>query len=126
MSQLDRPDLPPIPETLDEAVDQIVAGMTEEDKAAAQREDPEHPFGYAHFGGGMAMRNGWGLWHGRTPISRWLREHGIWHGDDASAVIFKALYCRLTGKPFDIAAEAAYYRDYWASKGCGPDGSPLT
>lgn len=102
-----------VPCTLDEAVSYLAAYMTNEDKrlfAAAPEGD------YAarcHMSTGMQMRNDWGLWHNETPLTRWLRDHGIHHGDDRYAVISKALWCRLNNVSFDIAAEAAHYKDYW-------------
>ena len=105
------------PETLDEAVDQLLSQMSESDKQAYRREDPDHPGSRFHFGGGMAMRNRWSLWDHDTPLSQWFLSHGIFHGDDRSAVIFKALYCRLTDTPFDIAKEAAFYEAFWAKSG---------
>lgn len=101
-----------IPSTLDEAVDQILAGMTQEEKDAYAREPSTY-----HHGGGTAMRNDWGLWFGDTPISAYLRAHRVFHGDDQSSVIFKAVWNRLNGFSTDLAAEAAYYEAYW--KGCG-------
>lgn len=102
-----------IPQTLDEAVDQILGTMTADDMSRYCQEDPRCPGIRFHFGGATAMRNQWGLWDESSPLSQWFTAHGISHADDRSACVFKALYCRLTGKPFDIAAEAAYYRDFW-------------
>lgn len=119
----DRPDLPPIPETLDEAVDMIIATIPDDQKAAfaAGSDDLRH----FHHGWGTGLRNDWGLWFGLTPISRYLREHGLFHGDDQSGVIMEAVMARLKGEPFDLAAKAAWYREWWAKRGQNPDGSPL-
>lgn len=102
------------PKTLDEAVDRLVAQMTEMDKDRYVKEDPTCPGVRFHFSGGMAMRNEWGLWGEESSLGQWFADHGIMHGDDRSACVYKALYCRLCGESFDIADEAAYYREYWA------------
>lgn len=127
MKQTKTPKTPPIPTTLDEAVDQILAHMTKTDKIAFAAEPEDHPGSCLHFSTGMALRNEWGLWHGKTPISKWLRAHRIVHGDDQSAVIFKALWCRLQTPPriLDIAAEAEHYAAFWARSGLTWDMKPI-
>lgn len=114
-----------IPETLDEAVDQIISDNSKEAMDEFKLEPEDSPGARFHFFGGMNMRNAWGLWYNETPISKWFQFHGVLHGDDRSGIIFKALWCRLNNKPFDIDAEAAYYINYWKQKGCKADGSPL-
>lgn len=114
------------PATLDAAIRRMLvevptAVLTE--FAAQPREDCITGFG---FGSGMGLRNSWGLWHGESGVSRELREAGVVHGDDQSAVIFTALWCRLNNAPFDLAEEAHYYHAYWKAQGCNPDGSPLS
>ncbi len=102
------------PWTLDEAVDRMAASMTENEKRQYVRENPECPGTRWHFTSGMHIRNEWSLWGEESELARWFTAHGIHHGDDRSACLFKALYCRLRGEPFDIAAEAAYYKAFWA------------
>jgi hypothetical protein len=117
-----------IPTTLDEAVDQLLAGMTEADKRA-YRKGPEDDAGVIlHHGLGMAMRNAWGLWHGETALSKWLRSKRIWHGDDCSATIYRALWRRLHDLPIDdawLAGQAAFYEDFWKRSGLTWDMQPL-
>lgn len=113
-----------VPSTLDEAVDLVLSNMTEADKDAYAMEDPECPGAKYHHFGGMAMRNDWGLWYHETPLAQWFARHGIYMADDRSAVVFKALYCRLTGRSFDIGAEAMFYQQFWREHDCYPDGSP--
>ncbi len=106
---------PRIPSTLDEAVDQIVASMSAAERVAYAKTDSEFP-GQGGFGSGMNMRNGWGLWHHETPISKWLLARRIFHGDDASLVIFRAVWRRLHKLPIGdawMAEQAAYYETFW-------------
>lgn len=112
-----------LPETLDEAVDMLVADMTEEEKHWL-RTEPD-VLAQIHHGPGTALRNGWGMWDKEAPLSRWFRERGIWHPDDGSAMVFGALIARLRGKFFDVIAEAAYYTEFWRESGLGFDGVPI-
>lgn len=114
-----------IPTTLDEAVDQILAGMTQEQRDAYARQPSASPGAAYHHGGGTAMRNGWGLWHGETPISAYLRANRVYHGDDQSAVIFKAVWNRLNGFSTNLAAEAAHYEAHWRRHGLTWDMQPI-
>lgn len=100
-----------IPATLDEAVDFLVAHMSDEDKKAYAAGAPA-----PHFSLGMSMRNEWGLWFNKTSLAKWFRDHGVFHGDDRSGVIFDALRARLKGEPFDIKEQADYYRDWWMKR----------
>ncbi len=116
---------PAVPATLDEAVDLMVSWMSPADKAAFAAQ-PANAIRFPHFTSGMAMRNDWGLWFGKTGISRWLRDHGVFHGDDQSQTVYHALWHRLNNRPFDIEAQARYYADWWkAAYGTLWDGTPI-
>jgi hypothetical protein len=98
-----------IPTTLDEAVDHLLARMTEEDKACfLANSDVAY-----HHGPGTAMRNGFGLWDESSPLSIWFSDRHLFHADDRSAVIYKALRARLKGETIDIEQEAAHYLRFW-------------
>lgn len=119
---------PPIPANLNEAVDTLLANMTPQQQADYAKVPEDHLGSYFHFGGGMVMRNNWDLWRGKTPISKWLRAHRIYHGDDCSAVIYKALWRRLRGLSIGddwLAKEAAFYEQFWNHSGLTWDQKPL-
>jgi hypothetical protein len=99
------------PTTLDEAVDYLVAYMSDDDKKAYAAGAPA-----PHFSLGMSLRNDWGLWFNETPLGKWFEANGIHHGDDRSGVIFDALRARLKGEPFDIKEQADYYRKWWKAR----------
>jgi hypothetical protein len=114
-----------IPTTLDEAVDQIIASMSEAAKAGWRASKD----GYAarlHRGFGTALRNDWGLWYNKTPIARWFQSYGVLHADDRSGIILDAVHARLKGLPFSIDEQAVYYKAWWAKRGMNADGSPRT
>lgn len=109
-----------IPTTLNEAVDQILAGMSAADRAAYAKEPEDFPGIRFHFSGGMAIRNGWDLWRQVSPLAKWFVAHRLIHADDRSAVIFKALWRRIHGLPLSeewLAAEAAHYEAFWRESG---------
>jgi hypothetical protein len=114
---------PIIPENLDEALKLIIDQSREADLQEFAAIDEDSPGAYLHFGAGMAMRNAWRLWHKDGPLNEWFRANGIWHGDDKSAIIYKALYCKLKNKPFSIEDEVRYYKLFWlATAGIEFDG----
>lgn len=102
-----------IPSTLDEAVDQLISAMKPKDKRDWKTIPFDKIMGMIHHLGGMSLRNEWGLWHGKTDICKWLRVNRIYHADDQSSTIFKALWCRVNDQPFDIKTEAAEYERFW-------------
>ena len=80
------------PSTVDQAVDYVLAVLSDEDKQTI-RAMPEHEVGAnLHFGLGMWIRNNLGLWHGNEGL---VAMSGSLHPDDASSVIVKALWRRL-------------------------------
>ena len=99
------------PTNLDEAVDYLIAHMTEADQKAYADGAP-----VPHFTVGVSLRNGWGLWFNKTPLAKWFKANGLFHGDDRSGVIFEALRARLRGEPFDIKERAEWYRNWWMTR----------
>lgn len=100
-----------IPATLDQAVDALLAGMDSLDREAFLA-SPDSAF---HHGWGRSLRNEW-LHPEASPLAAFFESHGIHHADDSSACLFRALRCRLKREPFDLAAEAEHYREYWADQ----------
>lgn len=113
------------PTTLAEAVDRIIATMTEDDKAAYRAQPAESPGAIFHHFGGMAMRNAWDLWSHDSFLCQWLSGRGFFNGDDRSALIYKAVWCHLNHIPLRIEEEAERNRLHWATYGVNPDGTPI-
>jgi hypothetical protein len=82
------------PETVDEAVNRLMAILDGEQKVviAAMREEDLIDL---HFGLGMAIRNAFGL---HEPGSKLLASCGVVQPDDASEMIVKMLWGNLSGK----------------------------
>lgn len=112
------------PKNLEDAIARLYKDGTKEQLEMFKASDERWPGANVHFTGGMAMRNAWNL-HGSTgPLNEYFRSVGIWHGDDKSSLIFKALHAKLNNKPFDVAEEAEYYRLFWLRTGLDFDGVP--
>jgi hypothetical protein len=82
---------PAWPRTIREAVDRLLAVLSEEDKAeirAYQKPELIHH----HFGLGAYIRNNFGLWQGNQAL---LVDCGAASADSASTIIFEALWVRL-------------------------------
>ncbi len=107
------------PATLDEALARLEAKLRPEDRASILRSTSREFSGAVHFGAGMAMRNEWGLWDDKAPLTQWFRARGIWHADDMSGIITDALHARVHRKPHDFEAAVDHCRRYWARQGLG-------
>jgi len=94
-----------IPSTLEDAVEYLVSLFKEANKS------PED-LGW-HMSGGMALRNSWGLWYNETPIAQWFTDRGIYHGDDRSSIIGKAVIAKIKGESFDLDSEIKYFQTWW-------------
>jgi hypothetical protein len=58
-----------------------------------------------HFGLGLNIRNGWGLWAG-SPLAKHMRELGFIHPDDMSGVILGTFWCKRHGQDFRLKERA--------------------
>ena len=59
-----------------------------------------------HFGLGLTIRNGWGLWAG-SPLAKHMRELGFVLPDDMSGVILGTFWCKRHGQDFRLEERAA-------------------
>lgn len=66
---------------------------------------------------GLATRNNWGLWDNGSELSKWFANLGVYHADDKSAIILKALYFKLNDREYDINTDILYYQEYWSKMG---------
>lgn len=89
------------PQTVDEAVARILAGMPEADQQMI-RATPKDDLIMFHHGWGTGIRNAFGLWGGNTALMKSCAEAqgygadpAFMHPDDASGVIIEAVWRRL-------------------------------
>jgi Domain of unknown function (DUF6794) len=80
-----------LPETVDEAVERLMAVLEDEAKSEIRSMAKEDLI-ELHFSLGMAIRNAFDL---HVPWSKLLASCGVVHPDDASGVIIRALWRRL-------------------------------
>lgn len=79
-------------------------------KWLAEEEDEAIPS--VHHGFGTLLRNTMQLWYDGPPV-KWFNENGIYHADDMSAIIIKAVHRKCNNISFDLDEEIKFYRDYW-------------
>lgn len=93
-----RPESEPWPETLDEAVEQLLKQLGWKMKEYLRDTPEAHVAARFHHGLGTSIRNRYGLWQGNLSL---LDSCGstMMHPDEASAVIIKALWRRLQFLP---------------------------
>ena len=65
-----------------------------------------------HFGLGMGLRNGWGLWGG-SRLAKYFNAMGIFHPDDMSGIILESYVRQLRKEPIRLDEQVAYYKKYW-------------
>jgi hypothetical protein len=90
------PDTERWPTTVESAVEQLLAMLSEESKTTV-REMPEEELIFCHHGLGMGIRNEFGLWKGNKKLLEAACPGGG-HPDDASMVIIRALWVWLRSK----------------------------
>ena len=88
--------LPLPPETVGDAVDHLIRGMTIKDKATVANMDSDELLGL-HVGLGTYIRIAFELWHGNDALVESCRSisDDIEDADDASAAIIGALHREL-------------------------------
>ena len=101
-----------IPQTLLEACQELAKAY------------PTGTGGYFHFSGGMAMRNGWGLWRKESPlVQEFIKLTGLFgHGDDISGSIQRGAEALNKGGDAMTAIRdyAEVCRSHWAHSGLDP------
>jgi hypothetical protein len=107
-----RPDTEPIPTTLEESHQQLERQLSKEDLAKIDEMKSEEEMIQFHFGLGMNIRNGWGLWK-NSKLAQYMRKLGFAHPDDMSAVILETFWCKRHGKDFRLKERANYFNAYW-------------
>lgn len=99
------------PVTFEEAVD-YVCSRIEADTVS----DPMF-----HFSGGMAMRNGLGLWHRDSSLNKHMVERfGLCHGDDLGMLISHAAHAKKNGTVYSPDDDVKRCKDHWAALGFDP------
>lgn len=94
------------PTTLAEAHARLEQTLSAEELAKIDAMPSEDDMIKYHFGLGLNIRNGWGLWAG-GPLAQHMRELGFSHPDTMSGVILNTFWCKRHGKDFRLEERAA-------------------
>ena len=73
-----------------------------------------------HFGLGLDLRNGKGLWNG-SLLRMYFRLNGIWHPDDMSSIILTTFHRKLNDKPIQFKEQKKYFKEFWKVSRIGED-----
>ncbi|MEM1088209.1 MAG: DUF6794 domain-containing protein [Pseudomonadota bacterium] len=87
-------------------------GLSEEDHLVLV-EGPLSAFRLEHYGLGMGIRNGWGLWAQKGDLHTFFVSLGINHPDDMSSMILDSYWLHFNGCDLQIDKQVAYYQAYW-------------
>jgi hypothetical protein len=82
--------------------------LNEEDREAIRKST-----GLFHHGLGRWIRNNWGLWEGRNPLTDFFHGYGIWHADDMSGIILDSYARTLNGQDVKFEEQVKFYLAYW-------------
>ncbi|WP_432671427.1 DUF6794 domain-containing protein [Flavobacterium sp. SM2513] len=77
-----------------------------------------------HFGLGLDLRNGKGLWRG-SLLKTYFRLNGIWHPDDMSSIILTTFHRRLNDKPIQFKKQKKHFKEFWKVSSIGEDAKSI-
>jgi hypothetical protein len=101
-----------VPKTILEAVDNLVAAISDDEKAFIR--GSKDPYSEVHFSAGMYIRNNWSLWEKDTPLVQdAIKTYKIAHGDDISGLIFEWAFAKIRGVEFDPFVLVKKYEEHW-------------
>ncbi len=124
------------PNDLEEAVDTLIAFYSEDRLKKMVRGGGDIYQSKSLYGIALFIRNNWFLWWhpnhnnnwfpvSKPPLLHFFHNAGVTHPDDMTSIIFSAIWHRLTGKPYDMAATIQNLHNYWKEQGYA-DGKPDT
>ena len=102
-----------VPKDVDDAVNYLACIWTKADKDSFKVVPEKLAVARLHFGTGLYIRNGWGLWKGRNELVEFFNAYGISHPDDMSSIILTSFHRYLNGKEIDLAEQIKVYQEYW-------------
>lgn len=102
-----------VPIDLKDALSYLDCKWSKSDKDSFKNKPENEAVSELHFGTGMGIRNGWGLWKGDTEISKYFRDLGIYQPDDMSGIILTSFHRYLNKTDIKLDLQIKFYKDYW-------------
>ncbi len=103
-----------VPSTILQAVDELYASLSEEDKQQIKTTDDVR----YHHGSGRFVRNSWSLWDNKTKLVQdAIKTYKIAHADDISGLIFEWVFAKVRCVDFDPFEHVEIYHKHWRNYG---------
>ena len=103
-----------IPKNLYDALTYLNCIWSEEDKEEFRTQNESDAVAELHFGTGLYIRNGWGLWEKKkNSLVKYFNSLGIFHPDDISSIILTSFHRQLNNVDVDIDKQVGVYKKYW-------------
>ena len=99
-----------VPETFDEAVQVVIDELAPDDHTLINEMPIEICLATGQQTIGDCIRKDWGLWDGEGKLFHCLKDLGLTHPEDMSAVILTAVICKVHGKEFNLKSEVQKYK----------------
>jgi hypothetical protein len=102
-----------VPNDLNSAIEYLNCVWDEDSKAELINKDEDEVMAELHFGTGLSIRNGWGLWAGENELVKYFNSLGIHNPDDMSGIILTSFYRQLNDMEIRLDEQVAHYVEYW-------------
>jgi hypothetical protein len=102
-----------IPIGLNDAITYLECTWSKKDKQRFRKQPEREATASLHFGTGLSIRNGWGLWKGENSLVKYFNSIGIFHPDDMSSIILTSFHRHLNNKDIDLEKQIQKYIEYW-------------
>jgi hypothetical protein len=102
-----------VPTDLDDALRYLTCVWSDKGKEEFKNKVEKHAVAELHFGTGLQMRNGWGLWEGKNSLTQYFNSKGVFHPDDISSIILTSFHRQLNNKDIGLENQIQLYKDYW-------------
>lgn len=99
-----------VPTNLEEAVTLLQEAFDDKEKSVMKLMTSTK----LHLSVGQYIRNEWSLWNTDNILTRWfVKEYGVSHADDVSAIILECLVADLKGVPRRDKELAKEFIEHW-------------
>jgi hypothetical protein len=104
-----------IPETMEDAIDVMLIELAETARMQIKNGDFSSPAAL-HHGYGTALRNDFGLWDAKSPLTQHFRTRfGLGHADDISDLLIEGMFAKIKGDVFDPEPLVERKKAQWAA-----------